>query len=103
HESSGTAAGNPDWYRGTAFVWESVLADPTFAAIHPRAAARAAEAYRSAAKSVLRRGGPDADAAAAAFGCGAWHPSLQARLIAAVPGVARAALALRDAVLSRRN
>jgi hypothetical protein len=100
HEGGGTSEGNPDWYHGAAFTWDEVLADLRFATGHRIARHRAAVAWLSLTKSLLRRGIPVAEVQLAARNAVAREPSLQARLAVRAPRLLRWLLAMSD--LTRR-
>ena len=98
HGGAGTSEGNPDWYRGSAFTWDEVSADPLFATGHRIAHRRAAVAWLSLAKSLLRRGVPVAEVQVAAENAMARDPSLQARFALRAPRLLRWLLAAHDVV-----
>ena len=95
HQSA-TSAGNPDWYRGTAYTWELVRADPHFTAIHPQASRLAARAWLTLAKSLLRRHEKPSLIREAAERSVTAQPSVEARAVLHTPGLVRWLLAARD-------
>lgn len=101
HAAAGTNAGNPDWYRGAAFTWDSVAADERFASVRNEAHRRAAAAWLKLAKALARRGAPLDDIRDAALQSAAHVPGLQARLASANPRALSWLLTVRDAIRRR--
>lgn len=89
HENAGTAMGNPDWYRGTAFCWDTVRADSRFATIRPTANRLAARAWWSVAKALLKQHAPRAQVKEAAANSVRAEPTLKARTALRFPGALR--------------
>jgi glycosyltransferase involved in cell wall biosynthesis len=101
HAAAGTNAGNPDWYRGAATTWDSVVSDPRFATVQSAARRRAADAWLKLAKSLARRDAPLDEVRNAANNSARHVPGLQARITALSPRVMRWLLGLRD--LAKRS
>ena len=90
HATSATTAGRPDWYRGAAYTWDAVLAEPTFGAIHDAARRRSATAWLALGKSLLRSGAPREQIVDAAARSHSHVPSAQAWLLGRSPRLFRA-------------